>query len=82
LKDIRQKALFSVLSAISKLTQAALVDAVDLLADGAGCEARVVCGDGHGAIRVAAHGGEKRRVEDAGRVVDGIGWAGVVQRRV
>jgi hypothetical protein len=62
------------LSTIRELTQTTLVDAVDLLADGASCEASVVCGDGHGAIRVAAHGGEKKRVEDARRVVDGIYW--------
>jgi hypothetical protein len=61
--NVRQKALFSVLSAICKLTQTALVYAVDLLADRASCESSVVFRGGHSAGCVAAHDGEMKEVD-------------------
>ena len=57
-RDLPNKTLFPVLSCIEELPQSALVDAVDLLADGTSRQLWVVFGhgDGHVAVRFSSHG--------------------------
>jgi hypothetical protein len=58
-QGLPDKTLFPILSAIQELPQAALVDAVDLLADGTSRQLGVVSGyrHRHVAVRFSSHGG-------------------------